>query len=161
MKRRGCLAGLAIGVGTLSGCTSIFPSTESRTSGEDESAGDGPQFSVDETAAGAFKLLRKQVQTPSGVSVGDSFEIGIVLGNAGGDPIAGEVTLELIPPNDDQDVQTDTLEVESADEIPSGAAKFYVIGAFQATVAGTWELIAGPDIEQVHSQYDGRIVIEA
>jgi hypothetical protein len=127
---------------------------------ESNTASDAPEFGTDEDAPGEFILLRNQPQQPDGVTVGDEFEIAVVLGNAGGESITGEVSVELVPPNKDEDTQTATVIVEADDEIPSGAARFFTTGLFEATVAGDWELNAGSEIGQVHQSYDPIITVQ-
>jgi hypothetical protein len=119
-----------------------------------DTAFDAPDFEVDKDTPGEFILLRNQPQVPNGVAVDDEFEIAVVLGNVGGTPIVGEASIKLIPPNEDEDVQTTTIVIEENDEIPSGAARFFVTGLFEATVASDWELIANSGIEQFHQTYD-------
>lgn len=152
MHRRALLTSLPVGVSVLGGC--LGSTTESNT------ASDAPEFEVDEDAPGEFILLRNQPQQPDSVTVGDEFEIAVVLGNAGGESITGEVSVELVPPNEDEDVQTATVVVGADDEIASGAARFFTTGSFEATVAGDWELNAGSEIGQVHQSYDPRITVQ-
>jgi len=152
MRRRALLTSLPVGVSVLAGC--LGSTTESNT------ASDSPVFEADEGAPGEFILLRNQPQQPDGVTVGDEFEIAVVLGNAGGESITGEVSVELVPPNKDEDVQTATVVVEGNDEIPSGAARFFTTGLFEATVAGEWELNAGSEIGLVHQSYDPIIAVQ-
>jgi hypothetical protein len=152
MRRRALLTSLPVGVSVLAGC--LGSTTESNT------ASDAPEFGTDEDAPGEFILLRNQPQQPDGVTVGDEFEIAVVLGNAGGESITGEVSVELVPPNKDEDTQTATVIVEADDEIPSGAARFFTTGLFEATVAGDWELNAGSEIGQVHQSYDPIITVQ-
>ncbi|TYL39394.1 hypothetical protein CV102_07395 [Natronococcus pandeyae] len=134
--------------------------TDDEATTETDTAADAPGFEIDEDAPGEFILLRNQPQEPSGITVGDEFEIAVVLGNAGGESITGEVSVELVPPNEDEDIQTATIVVEGGDEIPSGAARFFTTGLFEATVAGNWELIAGTEIGQVHQAYDPIVTVE-
>jgi len=152
MRRRAFLTSLPVGVSVLAGC--LGSTTESNT------ASDAPEFEADEDAPGEFILLRNQPQEPDGISVGDEFEIAVVLGNTGGESITGEVSIELVPPNKDEDVQTATVVVEGDDEIPSGASRFFTTGLFESTVAGDWKLNAGSEIGQVHQSYDPIITIQ-
>ena len=134
MRRRALLAGLPVSISLVSGCLSgEIDDDESAT--ETDTASDAPEFEVDADAPGEFILLRNQPQKPEGITVGDEFEIGVVLGNAGGESITGEATVELRPPNGDEDVQTATIVVEEDDGLPSGAARFFTTGLFEATVA--------------------------
>ncbi|WP_306056572.1 hypothetical protein [Natronococcus wangiae] len=163
MRRRALLTGLPVGVLIIAGCLSdsTTDDTDDNASNEADTDSDAPEFEVDEDAPGEFILLRNQPQEPNGVTVGDEFETGVVLGNAGGESIAGEVGIELVPPNEDEDVQTASIVVQGDDEIPSGAARFFTAGLFEATVAGDWELIAGSEIEHVHRTYDPIVTVEA
>ncbi|MFC4438843.1 MULTISPECIES: hypothetical protein [Natrialbaceae] len=159
MRRRALLTSLPVGVPIIAGCLSGTSADDESTT-ETDTGSDAPNFKVDEDAPGEFILLRNQPQEPSGVTVGDTFEIGVVLGNAGGESITGEVSVELVPPNEGEDVQTAAIVVEGDDEIPSGAARFFTTGSFEATVAGDWELVAGPGIGQVHRAYDPIVIVE-
>lgn len=163
MRRRALLTGFTIGLATIAGCLNRGTSTGDTDNGTDtetDAASDSPEFEVDEDAPGEFVLLRNQPQEPGDIIVGDEFEIGVVLGNAGGEPITGEVSVELVPPNEDEDAQTATVVVEGDDEIPSGAARFFTTDSFEATVAGDWELIAGSEIAQVNQTYDPIVTVE-
>lgn len=161
MRRRTLLTGLPVGGSLLAGCLN-GSNSNTGTEASTDTASDAPDFEIDDDVPGAFILLRNQPQEPNGVTAGDEFEIGVVLGNAGGEPLSGELSVELIPPNEetDADAQTATIVVEDDNAIPSGAAKFFTTGLFEATVAGDWELVAGPEIEQVHPTYDPIITVE-
>ena len=159
MDRRDYLAGVTIGMAGIAGCldiTGIFPNSQN-VSGEDTGR-NSPVFEANEDDPGMFILLRQQPQDPNGIVVGDSFEIGLVLGNAGGEPVTGDVSVELNPPNDDEATQTATVVVD--DKIPSGTANMFIAGPFDATIAGDWALIAGPEIERVSPEYDEKVSIE-
>lgn len=163
MRRRTLLTGLTVSASLLAGClNSSSSNTDAEASTEMDTASDAPDFESDDGVPGEYILLRKQLQQPNGVTVGDEFEIGVALGNAGGESLSGEVSVELIPPTEetDADPQTATIVVEDDNTIPSGAAKFFTTGLFEATVAGDWELVAGPEIELVHQTYDPIITVE-
>lgn len=162
MRRRALLTSLPVGISVIAGCSSGFSTdgSDDGTATGTDTGSDAPEFEVDEDGPGEFVLLRNQPQEPNGVIVGDEFEIGVVLGNAGGEPVAGDVGVELVPPNEDETVQTATVAVEGDDEIPSAAARFFIAGPFDATVAGDWELDPGPGIGRVHQTYDPRVVVE-
>lgn len=155
MRRRTLLAAVAIGLPALSGCF------DSNTETTDESAGaDAPEFDVTADAPGTVILLRQQSQAPNGIRVTDDFEIAVALGNAGGEPVGDDVSVDLLPPTDDESVQSATIVVDGDDELPSGAARFFTVGPFEATVAGDWELTGGPEIERVHPEYDGTVTVD-
>lgn len=159
MYRRVFIAGSTVGLATVSGCLNPLTRTDNTaTDDTDTNFADAPEFSADEDTPGRFVLLRNQPQDPNGVFVGDRFEIAIVLGNGGGEPVSGEVDVELRPPNDAEAVQTATGVVD--DELPPGAATFVDTGVFEATAAGDWELAAGSGIEQVHRAYDPTVTVE-
>ncbi|WP_228434546.1 hypothetical protein [Natrarchaeobaculum aegyptiacum] len=162
MRRRALLTTLPVSASIIAGClnSSNTDNTGDEDTAETDTTSDAPQFEVDEDAPGEFILLRNQPQEPGGVTVGDEFEIAVVLGNAGGESITGEVDVELVPPNEDSGVQTATIVVDDDDEIPSGAARFFTTGLFEATVAGDWELIAGTGIGQVYQTYDPIVTVE-
>jgi len=162
MRRRALLSTLPVSVPIIAGClsSSSADNTGDEATNETDTASDAPGFAVDEDAPGEFILLRNQPQEPNGVTVGDEFEIAVVLGNAGGESITGEVSVELVPPNEDEDDQTAPIVVEGAEEIPSGAARFFTTGLFEATVTGDWELIADSGIGQVHQTYDPTVTVE-
>ena len=90
----------------------------------------------------------------------DEFEIAIALGNAGGEPLSGKFSLELLPETDDVSSQIASVTIDEDENIPSGAARFFRTGPFQATAVGKWELAAGPEIAQVHPEYDGTLVVK-
>lgn len=149
MRRRALLTSLPVGVSVLAGCLGSVS--------ESNNAADAPAFEANKDAPGEFILLRNQPQQE--VTVGDEFEVAVVLGNAGGESITGEVSVELVPPSNDEDVQTATVVVEDGDALASGAARFFIAGLFEATVVGDWELNAGAGIEQVHESYDPTITV--
>lgn len=160
MYRRTYLVGSTIGLTSIAGCLNFTATSNNGGPSGSDTGADAPQFRADEDAPGTFILLRQQPQNPNGIVVGDEFETAIVLGNAGGEPVSGEVSVELIPPNDNEAIQTATVIIDVANELPSGAAGFFTIGLFEATVAGDWELTAGPEIEQIHPEYIGTIKVK-
>ena len=158
MRRRTLLTSVPVGLSIIAGCLDIGDDTDGSDDGVNEDvAADAPAFAVDEDAPGAFTLLRIQPQEPGGVTDGDEFDIGVVLGNAGGEPVTGEADVELVPPTDDEAVQPATVVID--DELPSGAARFFTTGPFEATVPGDWELTAGSGIDRVHPEYDGTVAV--
>lgn len=160
MNRRTLLTGIAAGVTVTAGCLSGDSTDDTGAATGTDSVSDAPEFEADEDAPGEFVLLRNQPQEPNGISVGDEFETGVVLGNAGGESVSGDVGVGLLPPSEDETAQGATIEVEGENEIPSGAARFFTAGPFTPTVAGDWELVAGPEIERVHRTYDPVITVE-
>ncbi|WP_254769400.1 hypothetical protein [Salinilacihabitans rarus] len=159
MDRRGYLTGVTIGIVGIAGCSDSLgnANSDTRNAGTENTGADTPEFEVDDDAPGTVILLRQQPQNPNGVVVGDEFEIAIVLGNAGGEPVSTDVSVELGPPTDDEPAQMATVAV---DELPAGAARFFTAGPFAATVAGDWELTAGPEIDRVYPEYDGIVTVE-
>ncbi|ELZ01787.1 hypothetical protein [Natrialba asiatica] len=125
-----------------------------------DSSNTEPEFEVNEAEPGAFILLRNQPQDPNGITVGDEFEIGVHLGNPGGEPATGDVSVELAPPNEEASVQTASTSVAGEEEIPPGEARFFTLGQFDATVAGDWKLTAASGIEQVSDGYDETIEVK-
>ena len=152
MRRRSLLASIPVGLSTTAGCLSRGASSGADNNNE-------PEFEVDEGASSAFILLRNQPQDSNGIVMGDEFEIGIHLGNAGGESATGEVSVKLTPPNENGTVQTATFVVDGDDAIPSGEARFFTFGWFEATVAGDWELTAASGIEQIHQSYNKTIKV--
>lgn len=166
MNRRALLATVAGGTtATILGIAvrnpfalDLDPVIQTEAENESRSA---PRFEVDESAAGRYILLRMQPQDPvphSGATVGEPFEIGIVVGNAGGEPATGSVTVEFVPPNDDESAETVTLKPE---ETPSGATRFLITEPFEPTVEGEWRVVAGDGFADVHPQYDGTITVDS
>ncbi|MCU4974751.1 hypothetical protein OB955_18690 [Halobacteria archaeon AArc-m2/3/4] len=171
MRRRALLTALAVGVSVAAGCLnrgSGTSDTSNRSQTNADSAADAPAFDVDDDAPGAFVLLRNQPQDPNGIVVGDEFDVGVVLGNAGGEPVTGDVRVRLVAPtgegdgngDEDENVQTATIAVDGDDELPAGAARFFTTGPFDATVAGDWKLTAESGIKRVHRAYDPIIEVE-
>lgn len=119
---------------------------------------DIPSFEVDETAPGEFVLLRHHLQS-SEEQADDEGEIIVVLGNAGGDDVDGEMTFALESP--DSEVTTETLTVPTSEPLPSGAAQAYTVGSFTFKTAGEWSFTATDGIADVHSAYDETITIES
>ena len=161
MHRRALLASVPVGLLTVSGC--LGRESETGTTGETDgenvdSGSDAPAFEVDEDAPGTVMLLRHQPQEPGGVVVGTEFDSAVALGNAGGDPITGEITVELVPPVDDEATQPATVVVDDA--LPSGGARFFTAGPFTATVTGDWELEPESGVDRIHPAYDGTVVVE-
>lgn len=156
MNRRTLLGSLGIGLTTtLAGCAS----ETFRDSTSDE-ARDAPTFDADEEIPGEYILLTAQPQSPNGIFLHDEFEIAIALGNAGGDPLTGEVVVELLPSADDVSSQIASVSIGETEKIPFGAARFFRTGPYQATAVETWELTAGPEIAQIHPEYDGTIEVK-
>ncbi len=168
MRRRALLTGLTVGSAAIAGwmtrgASSITDSVGSMDVGAStgaDSSNTEPKFEVNDADPGAFILLRNQPQDPNGITVGDEFEIGIHLGNPGGEPATGEVSVELTPPNEDESVQTASTNIDGDAEIPPGEARFFTLGRFDATVAGDWELTAASGIEQVSDSYDKTIEVK-
>lgn len=150
MHRRSLLIGTTVSFATISGCQSDFR----------ENTNKKPEFGINEDAPGTFILLRNQPQNPNGIVVGDEFKIGLHLGNAGGAPASGEISVKFSPPNEEVDDQTANFVVEDDNAIPSGEARFFTFGSFEATVAGDWELTAASGIEQIHQSYDNTIKVK-
>ncbi|TMT80224.1 hypothetical protein E2L06_18355 [Haloterrigena sp. H1] len=165
MKRRALLGGFSAGFTTLvSGCLSgrngvIGGGTSGGSNSSSDNAVDAPRFEANQNTPAEPILLTAQEQAPNGVVLGDEFDIAIAIGNAGGGTLSGEYTLRLLPPTDDEPSQSDTLTIGGENTIPSGAARFFRIGPFVATATGTWELVAGPKIERVHSEYNGTFTV--
>lgn len=148
MRRRPLLTGITTGFAILAGCMNRETSTGANSSNNE------PTFEVNEDTPSSFILLRNQPQNPNGILVGDEFEIGIHLGNAGGETASGEISIKLTPPDEDGPIQTATFRVDGDDAIPSGEARFFTFGRFEATVTGDWELTAASGIDQTHHEYD-------
>ena len=158
MDRRALLGSLGIGLTTtLAGCAS--KAIGDATSALDE-ARDAPTFNADEDGPGKFILLTAQPQIPNGIFLHDEFDITIVLGNAGGEPLTGEVVVELVSSAEDVSSQTASVTIGEDEAIPSGAARFLRTGPYQAIAVGNWELTAGTEITQVHPEYDGTFEVK-
>ena len=158
MERRALLGSLGFALTTtLAGCVST--AFGANTSASDETR-DAPTFNADGDGPGEFILLTAQPQAPNGIFLHDEFEIGIALGNAGGEPLSGEVVVELIPAAEDISSQTASVTIGEDEAIPSEAARFFRTGPYQATGVGNWELTAGPEIAQVHPEYDGTFEVK-
>jgi hypothetical protein len=158
MNRRALLGSLGFGLTTtLAGC--VAGAFGDSTSASDE-ARDAPTFNADEDGPGEYILLTAQPQAPNGIVLHDEFEIAIALGNTGGEPLSGEVTVEIIPSTDDVASQTASVTIGKDEKIPSGAARFFRTGPYKATSVGNWELTAGPEIAQVHPEYDGTFEVK-
>ena len=158
MNRRALLAYLgAASTTALAGCLNFTGSAQ--TPQEDTSA-DAPSFNVRNDGSGGFILLRIQPQTPNGLFRGDEFKMGVVLGNTTNEPLTGEVSVELVLKAGDEPLQAASITLTADDSLPSGAARFFRAGPFLATVVGEWELVAGTNIAQVHSSYDGTVTVQ-
>jgi len=143
--------------GCLSGKSGVISSsTESSSS---STAYDAPKFEVDNVNTAKPILLTSQIQTSDGIELNDKFDIAIAIGNAGGKKLSGKIELILVPPKDAQN-QIASVTIDRTNSIPSGAAKFFKIGSFNATVTGTWALVAGDGISQVHRDYDGKFKVD-
>lgn len=158
MNRRILLGNLGFGLTiTLAGCVS--EAVGDNTTASDE-ARDAPAFNVDEDGPGEFILLTAQPQAPNGIFLHDDFEIAIALGNAGGEPLSGEVVVELISAAEDVSSQTASVTIGEEESIPSGAARFFRSGPYEATTVGNWELTAGSGIAQVHPEYNATFEVK-
>jgi len=158
MKRRTLL--VSLGVGTTTAVTGCLNFTGSSQTPQEDTAEDAPSFTTREDGSGGFILLRIQPQTPNGPFRGDEFDIGVVLGNTTNKPLTGEVTVEFVPSAEDGSTQTASVSVIGEDSIPSGAARYFRAGPFQATTVGDWELVAGANIAQVHPSYNGTVTVQ-
>jgi hypothetical protein len=157
MKRRALLGSLGLGLATtLTGC---LGDTIGDSTGSSNESSDAPRFEVDENSPGEFILLAAQPQAPNGIYLHDEFEIGIVLGNIGGEPLSGEVVVELVPSVADVPSQTASVTISADETLPSGASRFYRTGPYQATAVDSWELVARSGITRVDPQYEGKIKI--
>ena len=158
MKRRTLLISLGVGITTaVTGCLNFTGSSQTQ---QEDTAEDAPSFTTREDGSGGFILLRIQPQTPNGPFRGDEFEIGVVLGNTTSKSLTGEVTVKFVPSSENGSTQTASISVVGKDSIPSGAARFFRAGPFQAATVGDWELIAGTNIAQVHPSYDGTVTVQ-
>lgn len=158
MNRRTFLVSLgAASTTTLTGCLDF---TASRQTQQEDTSADVPSFTVRDDGSGGFILLRIQPQTPNGLFRGDEFDIGVILGNSSNEPLTGEATVEFVPDAGDGSPQAASITVPADDSLPSGAARFFRMGPFLATMVGEWELIAGTNIAHVHSSYDGAVTVQ-
>lgn len=160
MKRRTLIGSLPAGfIAIVSGCLSGRNGTIGGSNSSSDNAIDAPRFEANQNIPAKPILLTAQEQAPNGLVIGDEFDIAIAIGNAGGSTLSGEYTLRLLPPTDSEPSQSDTLTISGENTISSGAARFFRIGPFNATATGIWELVAGPEIERVHSEYDGTFTV--
>jgi len=158
MKRRTHLISLGVGITTaVTGCLNFTGSSQTQ---QEDTAEDAPSFTTREDGSGGFILLRIQPQTPNGPFRGDEFEIGVVLGNTTSKSLTGEVTVKFVPSSENGSTQTASISVVGEDSIPSGAARFFRAGPFQAVTVGDWELVAGTNISQVHPSYNGTVTVQ-
>lgn len=160
MRRRVFLSGLSAGATPfVTGCLT----GESKELGDDDSDADSttdaPTFEANENEPPTGILLAAQPQAPNGIFLHDRFDIGIAIGNAGGGTLTGECTVRLTPTDTDGSTQTDSITIDENETIPSGAARFFRVGPFRATATGTWELVGGPEITEIHPEYDGTVHI--
>lgn len=162
MERRIFLSGVTSCVVITAGCADSDDSGGESDNGENiESSADAPSFEVDDESAGTFILLRNQPQESDDIIEGDEVEISVYLGNTGGEPVTGEVVVELVPPTESGGSQTDTILIEEDEGLPSGAARSFIVGPFTMTTSGNWVLIASSGVEETHQQYDPEISVTA
>lgn len=160
MKRRFILSGSAAASLLLAGCVQNInvPPDASNPDENGDTGRDVPVFEVDESAPGEFILLRHQPQTSTTIRAGDECEIAVVLGNAGGENVHGEVALTLESPTGRKTRKT--IIVSSTESLPSGTAQCYDMGPITFDTDGEWSLTATTGVAHVHPEYDETIFVE-
>ena len=111
--------------------------------GDNQSDGQGdpetPDIEVDPDAPAQLVLLEFDV--PETVVYGDEFEVEVVIGNTGGEPIESDAVVDVARFGADfEDGQT--VEV-NASELGSGETRSQTVGPLTATAAGEFRVAAG------------------